>query len=99
VARVELSLRAIERLDRMIVTHSLPSDTRARVQRSLRVLELFPLVGRSLEGSWAQLRFILGPWRWLVLVYEHDEEQGTVYVLTIQDARSSTSVTQLIASR
>jgi hypothetical protein len=97
VARVELSLRAIERLDRMIVTHSLPADTRARVQRSLRVLELFPLVGRSLEGSWAPLRFILGPWRWLVLVYEHDEEHDVVSVVTIQDARSSASVTNLIA--
>ena len=83
----------------MIVTHSLPPDTRARVQRSLRVLERFPLVGRRLDGSWARLRFILGPWRWLVLVYVYDDEHDLVHVLTIQDARSSTSVTQLIAPR
>lgn len=83
----------------MIVTHSLPADTRARVQRSLRMLERFPSVGRPLEGQWEPLRFILGPWRWLVIVYVHDTQQDVVHVLTIQDARSSTSVTQLIAPR
>ncbi len=99
MARVELSQAAVECLDRMIVTHSLPSDTRARVQRSLRILEQFPLVGREMEGAWKPLRFILGPWRWLVLVYVHDEQQDVLYVVTIQDARSSASVTNLIASR
>lgn len=81
----------------MIVTHSLPTDTWARVQRSLRILEQFPLVGRQLEGQWQQIRFVLGPWRWLVLVYAHDEKQDVVSVLTVQDARSSASVTNLIA--
>jgi plasmid stabilization system protein ParE len=99
VTRVELSLTAVEDLDRMIVTHSLPANTRARVQRSLRILEQFPLVGRQLEGRWKPLRFILGPWRWLLLVYVHDEQQDVVFVLTIQDARSSVSVTNLIDPR
>jgi plasmid stabilization system protein ParE len=99
VTRVELSLTAVEDLDRMIVTHSLPSDTRARVQSSLRILEQFPLVGRQLEGRWKPLRFILGPWRWLLLVYVHDERQDLVLVLSVQDARSSASVTNLIGPR
>ncbi len=99
MARVELSLAAVEDLDRMIVTHSLPRDTRERVQRSLRMLERFPSVGRRLDESWGPLRFILGPWRWLVLVYVHDEKQDLVRVLTIEDARSSTSVTQPIDPR
>ncbi len=99
MTRVELSLTAVEDLDRMIVTHSLPANTRARVQRSLRILEQFPLVGRQLEGRWKPLRFILGPWRWLLLVYVHDEQQDVVFVLTIQDARSSVSVTNLIDPR
>jgi plasmid stabilization system protein ParE len=99
VTRVALSFAAIEDLDRMIVTHSLPASTRARVQRSLRILERFPLVGRQLEGRWKPIRFILGPWRWLLLVYVHDDQQDLVVVLTIQDARSSTSVTNLIQPR
>ncbi|MGP0103638.1 MAG: type II toxin-antitoxin system RelE family toxin [Solirubrobacteraceae bacterium] len=99
MTRVELSLTTVEDLDRMIVTHSLPANTRARVQRSLRILEQFPLVGRQLEGRWKPLRFILGPWRWLLLVYVHDEQQDVVFVLTIQDARSSVSVTNLIDPR
>jgi hypothetical protein len=99
VTHVELNLAAVEDLDRMIVTHSLSSDTRERVQRSLRILERFPVVGRRLEGRWKHLRFILGPWRWLLLVYTYDEQRDVVSVISIEDARSSTAVTHLIARR
>ena len=96
VAReVELVSPAVEDLDRMM-THSLPPDTRARVQRSPRILERFPSVGREMEGRWDSIRFILGPWRWLLLVYVHDKHRDLAIVLTIQDARSSTAVTNLI---
>jgi hypothetical protein len=97
VARVDLSLAAIERLDRLIVTHSLPIDTLERVQRSLRVLERFPSIGRHLDERWGDLRVVVGPWRWLLLVYAYEESADRVLVVTIQDARSSTSVTYLIA--
>jgi len=93
VARVELSLAAVENLDRMIVTHSLPSDTRARVKRSLGILEQFPLVGRQLEGRWQPLRLLIGPWRWLLLVYLYDEHDDLIVVVTTQDARSSSAAT------
>jgi plasmid stabilization system protein ParE len=99
VAHVELSRAAIERLDRMIVTHSLPVNTRARVQRSLRALERFPLIGRNLGERWGDLRFIVGPWRWLVIVYAYEEIADRVLVVAIQDARSSSAVTNLTASR
>ncbi len=99
MTRVELSLTAVEDLDRMIVTHSLPLDTRARVQRSLRILERFPSVGRQMEGHWDSIRFTLGLWRWLLLVYVHDQQQDLAIVLTIQDVRSSTAVTNLVQPR
>lgn len=93
MARVELSLAAVENLDRMIVTHSLPVDTRARVKRSLGILEQFPLVGRQLEGRWQPLRLLIGPWRWLLLVYLYDEHDDLIVVVTTQDARSSSAAT------
>jgi hypothetical protein len=93
VARVELAATAIEDLDVLIRTHSLPADTRARVARSLRPLERFPLMGPELGGRWAGLRFLLGPWRWLLLVYVFIESEDRVVVVTIQDARSSTAAT------
>ncbi len=99
MARVELTARAIEGLDRLIITHSLPADTYARVYRSLSLLERFPKIGRKLVGRWEELRFILGPWRWLLVVYVYDDERELVSILTIQDARSSASVTNLIAPR
>jgi len=99
VAQVELTARAIEGLDRLIITHSLPVDTYARVYRSLSLLERFPKIGRKVVGRWDQLRFILGPWRWLLVVYVYDEERELVSILTIQDARSSGAVTNLAGSR
>jgi hypothetical protein len=93
VARVELAAAAVEDLDRLIRTHSLPPDTRARVARSLRGLERFPLMGPALSGRWEGFRFVLGPWRWLLLVYVFIEPEDRVVVVTIQDARSSTAAT------
>jgi hypothetical protein len=93
VARVELAAAAVEDLDSLIRTHSLPPDTRSRVARSLRGLERFPLMGPALTGRWEGFRFILGPWRWLVLVYVYIEPEDRVVVVTIQDARSSTAAT------
>jgi hypothetical protein len=93
LAEVRLSTFAVEDLDRMILTHSLPADTRARVKHSLRALERFPRLGRELEGRWAPFRCILGPWRWLLILYIYDERQDLVLVATIHDARSSTAAT------
>lgn len=93
MARVELAVAAVEDLDSLIRTHSLPTDTRARVARSLRALEHLPLMGPALSGRWEGLHFVLGPWRWLVLVYVFIEPEDRVVVVTVQDARSSTAAT------
>jgi hypothetical protein len=93
VASVELAHAAVEDLDALIRTHSLPPDTRARVARSLRPLERFPRMGPALTGRWEGFRFLLGPWRWLLLVYVYLEDEDRVVVVTIQDARSATSAT------
>lgn len=91
MARVELSDAAVEDLDRLILTHSLPPDTKERVKRSLRPLARFPRIGAELVGRWAGLRFLLGPWRWMILVYVLLEEDDRVVIVTIQDGRSSHS--------
>jgi hypothetical protein len=89
VARVELALAAVEDLDTLIRTHSLPPDTRARVARSLHGLQHYPHMGHALSGRWEGLRFVLGPWRWMLLVYVFIEPEDRVVVVTVQDARSS----------
>jgi hypothetical protein len=88
-ARVELTRAAVEDLERLIRTHSLPADTKERVKRSLRSLESFPLIGAPLHGRWDGFRFVLGPWRWMVIVYEYFDDEQRVVVETIQDGRSS----------
>jgi plasmid stabilization system protein ParE len=93
LAKVELSTVAVEDLDRMILTHSLPADTRQRVKRAVAVLEQFPRIGRQLESHWRPMRFILGPWRWMLIVYTYQEAGDVVFVVTILDARSSTAAT------
>jgi plasmid stabilization system protein ParE len=92
VARVELAAAAVEDLDRLIRSHSLPPDTRKLVKRSIAQLERFPLLGAELSGRWSGFRFLLGPWRWMILVYVHLEDDDRVVVVTIQDGRSSSFV-------
>jgi hypothetical protein len=93
VASVELAIAAVEDLEHLIRTHSLPPNTRERVAQSLRGLERFPLMGPALDGRWEGFRFLLGPWRWLLLVYVFLEAENRVVIVTIQDARTSTAVT------
>jgi hypothetical protein len=93
VTRVELAAAAVEDLDALILTHSLPADTRARVATSLQALERFPLMGPPLTGRWEGFRFLLGPWRWLLIVYVFVEPDNRVVVVTIQDGRSSSATT------
>jgi hypothetical protein len=48
-------------------------------------------MGPALSGRWEDFRFLLGPWRWLVLVYVFIEPEDRVVVVTIQDGRSSSA--------
>jgi plasmid stabilization system protein ParE len=92
--RIIVSPAAADSLARLTVTHSLPSETKERFRRSIKPLAEFPLLGRTLEGGgYDGLRFILGPWRWMVVVYEHNGDADVVNILAVEDARSSTAAT------
>jgi hypothetical protein len=69
----------------------LPGHTSARVQRSSRILERFPLAGRALTGRWQGTRFLIGPWPWTIMAYVDDEADDFVYVLAVHDVRSGDS--------
>jgi hypothetical protein len=84
---------ALDDLDELIRSHSLPPNTRERVRRSLAPLATFPRLGAALEGRWDGFRFILGPWRWMLVVYAHSPETDEVFVVTIQDGRSARAAT------
>ena len=75
-------------LEQLIRTHSLPPSTVERVKRVLEPLRDFPELGARLEGRWAGYRFILGPWRWMIIVYVYDADAARVAIVTIQDGRT-----------
>ena len=93
MAHVRLAAAAVEDLRELILTHELPADTQLRVARRLRALARFPEIGPALQGRWAGTRYVLGPWSWLVVVYEYNASADTVVVLTMQDARRAQSPT------
>ena len=93
MAQLRLAAAAVEDLRELILTHELPPDTPRRVVRRLRALGRFPEMGHALGGRWAGTRYVLGPWPWLVIVYEYDATADTVSVLTMQDARRAESPT------
>lgn len=93
MATVVVAEPAIARLEELIVTHGLPATTRARVRASLEPLTSFPLIGSQLVGRWQGFRFVLGPWPWMLLVYEYDEANDVVGVTTVQDSRTANAAT------
>jgi plasmid stabilization system protein ParE len=93
LARLIVSPRSRRNLDRLIQTLSLPATTVARFDDSIRPLAAFPLMGPALSGRWTRYRYILGPWRWMPIVYEYDEDRGVVAIVTVQDARSEQAPT------
>jgi hypothetical protein len=94
VAQVEIARVAVVDLERLVLTNSLPSDTSERVRGTLRALERFPRLGPELTGRWEGFRFLLGPWRWMLLVYIFDQQRDRVVIVTIQDARTSSAATR-----
>lgn len=93
MATVVVTPTALADLATLIRTHSLPADTNERVKRALEPLSGFPLIGGRLFGAWARFRFVLGPWRWMLIVYAYDEAADRVAIITIQDARSAAAPT------
>jgi plasmid stabilization system protein ParE len=93
VAHVELARAAVKDLDRLVAVLSLPADTRERVGSCLQPLLELPRLGTEFTGRWQGLRFVLGPWRWMLLVYEYREADDRVVVVTVQDAKSSSAST------
>lgn len=91
MARVVLTDAAVGELRELIDSHQLPDGTAGRVRRSLRALEDFPELGAPLSGVFAGRRFLLGPWRWMILIYRFYPDRDLVAVLAIIDGRSSSS--------
>jgi plasmid stabilization system protein ParE len=89
VPRIEVSRSAVADLDRLIQTHSLPDNAKQRFKQAVRPLTPFPRLGPELGGVWSGFRFVLGPWRWMLIVYVHLEDENRVVIVTVQDARSS----------
>lgn len=93
MATVELSAAALQDLDDLIESRSLPTDAHERVKRRLEVLEAFPRIGRRLEGRWHSYWVLIGPWRWMLFVYVLLDEEDRALIVTIQDARTADAAT------
>lgn len=93
MATIVVAESACADLDALILTHGLPASTRQRVETALEPLARFPLLGPELTGRWQGVRFTLGPWPWMLLVYLYDEPLDQVALVTIQDSRSARAAT------
>jgi plasmid stabilization system protein ParE len=93
MTRLEWSERALADLDRLVVTHHLPAHTRERIESSARPLRRFPRFGpeiRTLPDG-AELRFLIGPWPWLVIVYLYLASDDRAAAVAIEDGRAAGS--------
>lgn len=93
MARLEWSDTALSDLDQLVFSHHLPDDTRDRIEQSARPLERFPRFGAAIGRlpDSGELRFLIGPWPWLVIVYIYIESEDLVGVVSIEDGRAASS--------
>lgn len=91
MTRVVVTDAAARSLEALIDSHSLPADTRDRIRRTLAPLQRFPRLGNALGPQAPETRFLLGPWRWLVIVYLYREADDLVAVVAFEDGRSARS--------
>lgn len=69
MARVAFSPEALEQLRRMIEDRAPVPDAYLRVKNSVALLRDFPRAGVPLEDELTGLQSILGPWRWMRIIY------------------------------
>ena len=93
MSAVVITPTALRNIERLIELLNLPADTQERVGRSIQFVAQFPLIGSPLHGRWAGFRYVLGPWRWMIVVYAFDEPSDRVLVVTIQDTRAPRAAT------
>lgn len=91
MATIVVTPTAQRNLEELVETLSLPPSTLGRFKAALEPLARFPRFGAPLEGRWSSFRFLLGPWRWMLIVYRYDEQLDRVAIVTIRDARSARS--------
>jgi hypothetical protein len=92
VAKVIVAPTAAEDLRLLVERLQLPSDTRSRIRSRLNQLAQFPESDEELTDRWQGFRYILGPWRWMLVVFAYDQRADQVNVVTIQDSRTAKSV-------
>jgi hypothetical protein len=63
------------------------------VLASIEPLASFPQIGKRLTGRWRELRVLLGPLAWMLVVYVYAETTDTLTVVAIHDARTMSSAT------
>jgi plasmid stabilization system protein ParE len=91
MATIVVTEAAARSLMELVDSHSLPDDTADRIRRTLAPLSRFPLLGPAIDPARPELRFLIGPWRWLVIVYAYRERENLVAVLAFEDGRSARS--------
>lgn len=91
--KIHVAESAAEHLAHLIAVLLLPEDTRARVRTRIETLAEFPDIGVPLpNAAHPDLRFIVGPWRWMLIVYQVDRALDVITVIAIEDARMSATV-------
>lgn len=84
-----LGREALVGLRRLAATGDLPADTLERVARACLLLADFPQMGRSLGRRDGDVRVLVGPWDWLLVIYEWFSDAELVVIVGIHDARAA----------
>ena len=76
----------------MVELYGLPGNTRRRVAGCVEHLIHYPDSGALLPGRWEGYRFVLGPWTWMLIIYEVIDDD-LVAVVAFEDSRTGSAAT------
>lgn len=91
MASVIVTPTAQRNLDDITATHTLPETTLDRFGESVAPLRQFPRMGTIVSRRTGDLRYILGPWRWMIILYRYYEDADQVRIVSVHDGRSARS--------
>lgn len=95
MAQIVVTEQAARDPDLLIEFLTLPESTGDRVRNRLVLLSRAPAAGKSLGPPFGAARWIVGPWKWMVIVYVFDASDDRVDVVAFQDGRSHAAASHM----
>lgn len=93
MTEIRVSDAAWSSLEHLAESRSLPSGAKERALEIAEHLGQYPQMGSPLPHAHHDLRYLLGPWPRMILVYAYSTDEDVVTLIGVEDSRQADAVT------